>query len=76
MTISKRSNEKLWKKIVSEVKHGSKGGKPGQWSARKAQLAVMKYKSREEVIQERKQKIILFINGQYRNGELNLENLV
>ena len=39
-----RSNEKLWKTIVSRVRSGSKGGKPGQWSARKAQLSVKLYK--------------------------------
>lgn len=39
-----RTNEKLWKSIVSSVKAGSKGGKPGQWSARKAQLATLRYK--------------------------------
>lgn len=41
-----RTNEKLWKKVVAEVKAGGKGGKPGQWSARKAQLAGKKYKDR------------------------------
>ena len=34
----------LRKKIVSQVKAGSSGGKPGQWSARKAQIANEKYK--------------------------------
>ena len=34
-----------WKRIVASVKAGSKGGRPGQWSARKAQLATLKYKS-------------------------------
>lgn len=41
-----RTNEKLWKSVVSDVKAGSKGGKPGQWSARKAQLAGKAYKDR------------------------------
>ena len=41
----KRTNQKLWERIVSQVKAGSKGGKSGQWSARKAQLAVAKYKA-------------------------------
>ena len=40
-----RTNEKLWKRIVASVKAGSKGGRPGQWSARKAQLAGKKYKA-------------------------------
>lgn len=39
-----RTNERLWKRIVAEVTAGSKGGRPGQWSARKAQLAVHRYK--------------------------------
>jgi len=45
METAKKSNPGLWKRIVSEVKSGSKGGNPGQWSARKAQLAVQKYKA-------------------------------
>jgi len=42
--VAKKSNPKLWSQIVSSVKSGSKGGNPGQWSARKAQIAVKKYK--------------------------------
>ena len=34
----------MWKRIVSSVKSGSKGGRPGQWSARKAQIATARYK--------------------------------
>jgi hypothetical protein len=33
----------LRKRIVASVKAGSQGGKPGQWSARKAQLVAQKY---------------------------------
>jgi hypothetical protein len=33
-----------WKRIVSRVKAGTKGGDPGEWGARKAQLAVSLYK--------------------------------
>jgi len=33
------------KRIVAEVKAGGKGGKPGQWSARKAQMVAKKYKA-------------------------------
>ena len=40
----KRRDPKKWSRIKSAVKAGSKGGKPGQWSARKAQLAVQRYK--------------------------------
>jgi len=39
-----RTNEALWKRIVSRIKAGTKGGKAGQWSARKAQLATQAYK--------------------------------
>jgi hypothetical protein len=38
------SNPSLRKKIVDQVKAGSKGGDAGEWSARKAQLAAQKYK--------------------------------
>jgi len=39
-----RTDEPKWKRIVAAVKAGDKGGKPGQWSARKAQLASQRYK--------------------------------
>ena len=45
MSVSKKKNPGLWNRIVASVKAGSKGGNPGQWSARKAQLAVAKYKA-------------------------------
>ena len=32
------------KRMFSAIKAGSKGGKPGQWSARKAQLLASRYK--------------------------------
>ena len=41
-----RSNEKLWDKIVAQVKASTKGGSAGQWSARKAQLAGKIYKDK------------------------------
>lgn len=44
MSSAKRSNESKWKQIVAKVKAGSKGGDPGEWSARKAQLATKQYK--------------------------------
>ena len=44
MATAKKKNPALWKRIVARVKAGSKGGRPGQWSARKAQLAVAAYK--------------------------------
>ena len=42
---AKRSNPKLWEKIKKQVLRGNKGGVPNKWSARKAQLSIMKYKS-------------------------------
>jgi hypothetical protein len=45
MTSAVKSNPEKWKRIVSQVKASGKGGRPGQWSARKAQLATQKYKS-------------------------------
>ena len=41
-----RTKESLWKSVVSQVKSGGKGGNPGQWSARKAQLATKIYKEK------------------------------
>jgi hypothetical protein len=35
----------LREKIKKKVKPGSKGGRPGQWSARKAQLVTNEYKA-------------------------------
>jgi hypothetical protein len=40
-----RTDEGKWKRVVASVKASSKGGAPGQWSARKAQLATQKYKA-------------------------------
>lgn len=34
------------KNLVATVKAGSKGGKPGQWSARKAQMVAKQYKAK------------------------------
>mgnify|MGYP003137305767 CR=1 FL=1 len=34
----------LRKRIFNRIKAGSKGGKPGQWSARKAQMTALAYK--------------------------------
>jgi hypothetical protein len=32
------------KRMFQAIKAGGKGGRPGQWSARKAQLLAMRYK--------------------------------
>ena len=42
--VAKKRDPKKWSRIKSAVKAGSKGGRAGQWSARKAQLAVQRYK--------------------------------
>ncbi len=34
------------KRLFKRIMAGSKGGKPGQWSARKAQFLAMEYKKR------------------------------
>jgi len=41
-----RTKPDLWLRIKEEVTQSSKGGLPGQWSARKAQLAVKMYKDK------------------------------
>lgn len=44
MATAVKKNPSKWKRIVARVKAGTKGGDPGEWSARKAQLAVSLYK--------------------------------
>jgi len=44
MSTAVKKNPGLWKRIVANVKAGSKGGDASEWSARKAQLAVALYK--------------------------------
>ncbi|WP_114860253.1 hypothetical protein [Azospirillum brasilense] len=43
---AERSDPGLWEKVKTSIQHGDKGGEPGQWSARKAQMAVQEYKRR------------------------------
>jgi hypothetical protein len=45
MSVAKKTNPAKWKAVVASVKAGTKGGDPGEWSARKAQLATQKYKA-------------------------------
>lgn len=45
MSVAKKTNPSKWKAVVAKVKASSKGGDPGEWSARKAQLAVQQYKA-------------------------------
>jgi hypothetical protein len=41
---AEKTDPKLWEKVKKKVTKSAKGGKPGQWSARKAQMAVQEYK--------------------------------
>jgi hypothetical protein len=41
---AQKSDPKLWDEVKQEVTKSDKGGKPGQWSARKAQMATAAYK--------------------------------
>ena len=46
-TVNKAGNytkPTLRKRLFNQIKAGGKGGKPGQWSARKAQMLAEKYK--------------------------------
>ncbi len=42
---AEKTDPKLWDKVKKTVTEHDKGGKPGQWSARKAQMAVQEYKA-------------------------------
>lgn len=41
---AKKTDPRLWDKVKTQVTKSEKGGKPGQWSARKAQIATAEYK--------------------------------
>ncbi len=41
---AKKTDPKFWDKVKTRVTKSEKGGKPGQWSARKAQIATAEYK--------------------------------
>lgn len=43
--MSIRTHPKLWEKIRNGIKNGSVGGPAGTWNARKAQIAVNRYKA-------------------------------
>ena len=43
---AEKSDPDLWERVKAEVTAGAKGGHAGQWSARKAQMAVAEYKKR------------------------------
>lgn len=46
MSTAKKTHPDLWEEVKDELKRSDKGGEPGEWSARKAQLAVQEYKRR------------------------------
>jgi hypothetical protein len=43
---AKKTDPGLWEEVKREVTAGDRGGRKGQWSARKAQLATQAYQSR------------------------------
>jgi len=48
-TVNKAGNytkPTMRKNLFNKIKAGSKGGKPGQWSGRKAQMLAKQYKAR------------------------------
>jgi len=42
---AERTNPALWERVKHEITEGDKGGNAGEWSARKAQMAVQRYKA-------------------------------
>jgi len=52
--IAQRTHPELWEKIKTKITKGHEGGEAGQWSARKAQLAVQEYKKRGGAYLDRK----------------------
>jgi hypothetical protein len=41
---AEKTDPKLWEKVKKKITAGDKGGNKGEWSARKAQMAVAEYK--------------------------------
>ena len=41
---AEKTDPELWERVKHEITEGDKGGRPGVWSARKAQMAVQAYK--------------------------------
>lgn len=42
--MTERTHPRIWERIQRQWLEGDKGGLPGKWNARKAQLAVKEYK--------------------------------
>jgi hypothetical protein len=60
-TMAEKTDPALWERVKRAVTQGGKGGRPGQWSARKAQMAVAAYKAQ---------------GGGYRGGKTKDNHLV
>ena len=48
-TVNKAGNytkPTMRKRLFEKIKEGSKGGRPGQWSSRKAQMLAREYKAK------------------------------
>jgi hypothetical protein len=43
---AEKTDPDLWERVKHEITESDKGGRPGVWSARKAQMAVNEYKKR------------------------------
>ncbi|HEY8382540.1 MAG TPA: hypothetical protein VIL09_10360 [Microvirga sp.] len=43
---AKKTDPKLWERVKAKITKGTKGGDAGEWSARKAQMAVQEYKAK------------------------------
>ena len=43
---AEKTDPALWERVKAEITAGDKGGDAGEWSARKAQMAVQAYKKR------------------------------
>lgn len=46
MSRAEKTDPDLWEEVKDQITRSDKGGEPGQWSARKAQMAVQEYKKR------------------------------
>jgi hypothetical protein len=46
VTDAGKTDPELWEEVKGEITQSDKGGEKGQWSARKAQMAVQEYKKR------------------------------
>ena len=46
MASATKTDPELWETVKAEITESDKGGEPGQWSARKAQMAVQEYQRR------------------------------